>query len=93
MIPAFEYLLELFERAKDEYKDELEHHYRANCQLAWQKLNDYYSLLDKSPAYLAAVILHPRYKWQYIESRWADKFSWIVEGKIAVKRLWEAEYR
>lgn len=50
-----------------------EHHLSTNINLAWQKMNGYYAHLDDTPAYVAAVVLHPRMKWRYLEKRWSDK--------------------
>ena len=33
-------------------------------------MNDYYSKLDNTPLYVAAVVLHPRMKWKWIEEQW-----------------------
>jgi hypothetical protein len=56
------------------------------------KLNKYYTLTEDSPAYLAALILHPAFRWPTVESQWADHPDWLVRGKVAVRELWE-EYR
>jgi hypothetical protein len=29
-------------------------------------LDKYYRLTDESPAYVAAIVLHPSHKWHYI---------------------------
>lgn len=67
VIPAFKYLLNRLEQAKTKYDQLKEDYFRINIQLAWQKADDYYSKIDKTPAYLAANVLHPQYKWQYID--------------------------
>ncbi|KAF4314536.1 HAT domain-containing protein [Botryosphaeria dothidea] len=36
---------------------------RVSVNLAWSKLDDYYKLLDDSPVYVAAIMLHPAYGW------------------------------
>ena len=33
----------------------------------WAKLDKYYRLTDESPAYVAAIVLHPSRKWHYIQ--------------------------
>lgn len=38
---------------------EQEHHFKNNINLAWAKLNEYYTHTDDSPVYLAATVLHP----------------------------------
>jgi hypothetical protein len=45
----------------------LEHHFLANINAAWQKLNDYYTRTDHTPIYRLAVFLHPLWKWRWFE--------------------------
>jgi len=47
----------------------LEHHFSANINAVWQKLNAYYTRTDDTPIYRAAVFLHPLLKW-----RWFDRY-------------------
>lgn len=39
-------------------------------ETSWNVLNKYYNLTDESPAYVAAVVMDPRRKWQYFEKNW-----------------------
>ncbi|KAM3539812.1 hypothetical protein ARSEF1564_007253 [Beauveria bassiana] len=43
-------------------------HFKININLGWDKLNEYYSKLDESPAYYASAILHPVSRWGYFEN-------------------------
>lgn len=73
----------------------LSEEYRMLCigiNLGWQKLNEYYMLTDRSPYYLAAVVLHPRYTWKFIKSKWRNRKDWIVQGELEVRALWDTEY-
>jgi hypothetical protein len=45
----------------------LEHHFSANINAAWQKLDDYYTQTDDTVIYRAAVFLHPLLKWRWFE--------------------------
>ncbi|KAF5597249.1 ribonuclease H [Fusarium pseudocircinatum] len=65
---------------------------RLGCNLGWMKLDEYYSFTKDSPAYLAALVLHPAFRWSAVESRRADHPDWLARGKTAVQELWE-EYR
>jgi hypothetical protein len=69
-----------------------EWHFSAQIKLALDKAEEYYDKLDDSTAYLAAIILHPKYKWDYVESQWAKKKEWIDRGKGAVADLWLSTY-
>ena len=66
-----------------------EHHFATNLNLGWQKLNKYYSLLDVSPIYVTAIVLHPAMKWKFLEQRWrrVGKGDWIRRAKRAFKNL------
>ncbi|KAI1557369.1 hypothetical protein PtrEW7m1_012179 [Pyrenophora tritici-repentis] len=68
VIPVFEFLmgrfeqrLRQYERVDFEQREAPEDHISINFRAAWEKLNDYYSKLDDSPAYFAACALHPVY--------------------------------
>jgi hypothetical protein len=81
-------VLTKFEDGKERYKD--------NSILAgmfnsgWSKLDKYYQLTDESPAYTAAIVLHPRMKWLYIDKNW--DLEWRVSARQLVTYLWQ-EYR
>lgn len=77
-----------------------ETHLSTNINLAWQKLNEYYYKLDDTSIYVAAVVLHPRMKWRWIEKQWQEvahckgtgRDLWIQPAKIAFhKRSLEYE--
>jgi hypothetical protein len=75
--------------AEDPFKNTLE--YRMLCvgiNLAWQKLDEYYSKTDQSPVYVAAVVLHPGLKWKWLEKAWRGRPSWISQARVEVKKLW-----
>jgi len=66
VLPMFEYILDCFYQLDFKYQDDDQSNGQlchASLQLGIQKADDYYKKTDKSPAYLAAVILHPQYKW------------------------------
>lgn len=62
---------------------------RIGCKLGWMKLDQYYTLTGDSPAYLAALVLHPAFRWATVESQWADHADWLARGKDAVQELWK----
>ena len=96
VLPMFEYILDCFYQLdfKYQYDDQSNGQlFHASLQLGIQKADDYYKKTDESPAYLAAVILHPQYKWQYIEQAWKEHEDWIIAGKQTVSDLWEKEYK
>lgn len=57
----------------------------------WAKLDKYYALTSETPAYVGAFVLHPAYKWQYIEEHWMRE--WWGPAKAALEDLWrEKQY-
>jgi hypothetical protein len=88
-----EWLLHRFENFKEEYRFHPNPHFRQSINQAWTKLDKYYQLTEKSPIYVAAVILNPKWKWVYFEKQWVDREDWIVDAKMAVKELWTTEYK
>jgi hypothetical protein len=80
IVPVFEYLLASLETIATPYEDvdfdastdAPEDHLPINIKAAWRKANDYYTKLDNSPAYYAAVCLHPYYKY-YCDNSWGTK--------------------
>jgi hypothetical protein len=71
IIPVFEYLLNALESSPKPFEhvnfnahaEAPEDHLVINLKAAWRKANEYYNKLDNSPAYHAAVCLHPYYKY------------------------------
>lgn len=70
-----------------------EWHFSAQIKLALDKAQQYYRKIDDSAAYLAVVVLHPKYNWQYVEAQWENRKSWITAGRKAVKSLWLSDYK
>ncbi|TKA79670.1 hypothetical protein B0A49_04709 [Cryomyces minteri] len=60
-----------------------------HINLGWQKLNDYYLKTDRSPVYLASMVLHPAFTWEWIRNRWRARPDWIASGERAVLKLWQ----
>jgi hypothetical protein len=58
-------VLEHFERGKVDYAEDL--FLSPYINIRWMKLNKYYALTDKSPAYVSAVVLDPAQKWLYFK--------------------------
>jgi hypothetical protein len=87
-LPAMDYLLGVFEEAKVKYKDDPFMASRVNS--AWSKLDKYYTKTNDSPAYIAALVLDPCMKWEYITSTWPAE--WIPNARALVAKLWK-KYR
>ena len=84
-----DYILELFEAKKEEFKDDP---IIGPCiNSGWSKLDKYYELTSDSPAYTAALVLNPAFKWEYIEKTWPK--DWIPQTRESVAWLWKSKYR
>jgi hypothetical protein len=89
VLPAMDYILELFETKKVEFKDDP---VLGPCiNSGWSKLVKYYEKTSDSPAYVAALVLNPAYKWEYIDKNWEQ--TWIQGARESVAGLWKAKYR
>jgi hypothetical protein len=89
---TMKWFLKHLEESKIQHERDEEPHLRICWNLGWMKLDQYYTLTEDSPAYFAALVLHPAFRWSTVESQWADHPDWLVRGKAAVQQLWE-EYR
>jgi hypothetical protein len=83
-----DYLLGVFEEAKVKYRDDP--FMASGVNSAWSKLDKYYTKTNESTAYIAALVLDPCMKWEYISSTWQPE--WITDAKASVIQLWK-KYR
>jgi hypothetical protein len=93
VIPVFEYVLhslkartQLYDHVNLNKLDAPKDHLIINLRAAQAKANDYYTKLDHSPAYYAAVCLHPYYKY-YCDNSCANKPEWLNAAKADFQRL------
>lgn len=85
---AMDFVLAQFEAGKEAHVDDpiMAPMYNSG----WAKLDKYYRLTDESPAYVAAIVLHPSHKWHYIYENW--KKEWAESSKKLIMTLWN-EYK
>ncbi|GIZ43027.1 hypothetical protein CKM354_000627100 [Cercospora kikuchii] len=69
-LTALESLLTTLEKAKSDHEHAANSHLKAIVNLGWKKLDKYYRLSDRTPAYRAAVALHPSLKMSWFEQHW-----------------------
>lgn len=84
-----DFLLEKFEYAKQEYKDDI--YMGPCCNAGWAKLDKYYGLTDRSPIYITALVLCPQWKWTYFESNWP--IEWVNKARETIQDFWNSQYR
>src|SRR5436190_7969084 len=75
------------------YKDAKTRYERSNPALfkrvkaSWIVFDKYYQKIYRIPVYVAALVLHPARKTQYIRKNW--KKEWQKPGLASVQKLWE----
>jgi hypothetical protein len=89
VLPTMDFLLEQFEEGKKQYKDDM--FMGPCCNSGWAKLEKYYSLTDRSPVYIAALVLCPQWKWEYIDGNWPAE--WVPMAKVQMQEFWQTEYK
>jgi hypothetical protein len=60
--------------------------------LAWKRLDHDFQVTDRSPVYVAAVVLHLTYTWRWIRSKWKERQDWTIYSQQAVKQFWLKHY-
>jgi len=92
IIPTFEQLITTYEQRLLPYNSvdyeqpgAPEDHLAINLRAALTKLHEYHSKLRDSPAYYAAVVLHPRYK-NYCRLTWSREQ--LETADEAFKQIW-----
>ncbi|KAM4057428.1 transposase-like protein [Hirsutella rhossiliensis] len=80
---AMDFVLAQFEAGKEAHIDDpiMAPMYNSG----WAKMDKYYCLTDESPAYVAAIVLHPSHKWHYIHENW--KKEWADSSKKLMETL------
>lgn len=93
LLPTMDYLLEHLESTLKSYTaEECSEHLLTSINLAWSKLDKYYSLTEDNIVLYAAVALHPSMKFDYFEAAWPEHPTWIENAKVKVEQLWESRY-
>jgi hypothetical protein len=108
-LPAMEFLLDKVISAKADHTTRMEaekldeddpvnktnKHIATSLDNCWGKLDEYYKMLDETPVYAAAVVLHPGQGWRYLEEKWTSpaQKEWLKTAKKAVRTLWEDFYK
>lgn len=71
VLTTTDYCLTHLETAKNKLTNTDPVTWRTSVNLGWQKLDQYYTITDRNPAYIMAVFLHPCYKKKWFEKHWA----------------------
>jgi hypothetical protein len=76
VIPTMDYVFLKLAKRADEVNTDLDtfsDHYRHCINHGFNKLQQYYTKIDDSRLYTAAVALHPCMRFHYFEKQWANK--------------------
>jgi hypothetical protein len=84
-----DFLLKKFEDAKCMYAQDS--FISPACNAEWAKMNKYYSITDRSPVYITALVLSPQWKFKYIDDNWLE--AWQLDAKQAIQDFWVLQYR
>ncbi len=88
VLPTMDFLANIFEEAIEEFAD---HDFmRESLQTGFTKLLKYWNKTERSPAYIAAIVLDPTVKWTYFED-WDP--TWQPNMEATMKEFWETKYR
>lgn len=60
-------------------------HFKATVNLGWKKLDHYYKLTDRAPAYVLVVFLHPHYKFRWFELKWKAREDWLNKVREVIR--------
>lgn len=68
---------------------------RTSIELAWQKLNKYYSALAESPLFAASIILHPYFGFNYLKEVWGrdGQEAWVRSAEKGLERFFNKWYK
>ncbi|KAG7420659.1 Frequency clock protein [Fusarium oxysporum f. sp. raphani] len=67
---------------------------RASINAAWIKLNEYYTLLGRSPLFAASIVLNPDLGLRWLETNWTspEQLQWLRDAKDGIKAYFERWY-
>ncbi len=88
ILPTMDFLASVFEDAIAEFEDHA--FLRESLQTGFTKLLKYWNRTERSPVYIAAIVLNPTTKWTYFQ-HWDPEWQPDMEARL--KKFWETKYR
>jgi hypothetical protein len=77
------------------FKEQQSHHSKhktllAPLNTAWFLFSKYYTLIDKSGAYITAALLHLERRYKWLQNQWitTEKKKWLELGLQQAEALW-----
>jgi hypothetical protein len=91
VLPSMDFLLQHFEDAKTTAIEDNDPIMVACIETGWAKLDHYYNLADRSPVYIAAIVLNSKWKFEYFTGIWTS--GWIEDAKQQLRAFWQERYQ
>ena len=88
VLPTMDFLAERFEEAIDTFESHV--FMLGSLHAGYTKLLKYWNKTERSPAYIAAIVLDPTIKWTYFDD-WNPE--WQPQMKSTLRTFWESSYR
>jgi hypothetical protein len=89
VLPTMDFLIQHIQETQQRYADNRA--LSASLMNCWLVFDKYYALTEATPAYAAALLLHPSLKRPYMHRFWRQE--WIEPAIQAVRALWERHYK
>ena len=67
IFPSIDFLFDLHKNARAE--NTTDGVLSLMIRIGWEKLDKYFCATDQAPVYLATIILNPKFKWCYFETK------------------------
>ena len=87
---SMDFLIHHFETVTAHYQERNNAYMVKSLDAGYSRLMHYYNKKDRTPAYIAAVVLNPEYKWEVFD-QWEARDRKV--GEKALITLWQEEYR
>jgi hypothetical protein len=98
ILPTFEHILSHFEVLENQAKaGKFDGHrgIQSSITLAWNTTKKWYGKTDNSIAWVAGVVLHPRFKFTWFDDKWtsAGEARALTSSKTKLRNLWQNNYK
>ena len=89
VLPSLEFMAVQFDLALEKYDDDL--YMKSSLHAGYTKLLTYWNKTERAPVYVAAIVLDPTLKYNYLDMNWNPE--WQPQIKEKVRLLWESTYK
>lgn len=89
VLPAMDMILAHYQKWMEDYAGHI--HLEPMLKAGWRKMNKYLKLTSDTPAYIAAIVLDPALKFEYIDINWTPEDAAL--SKDMMRKFWQDHYR